>query len=105
MADSIKNNGGHRYSLSDETRLKDSMMEFISKDYHKGITAEELKNEDLKIKLDNYLGQHDVPNRRKQLALKELVKEKKLVQSLKTGTKVFKPYEEIAPLVPEVRNI
>ena len=61
------------------------MMELINADYSTGIIVEELKNEVLKIKLDQYLGLHDVPNRRKQIALKEFEKEARLIVFFKKG--------------------
>ena len=73
------NDGGHRYTLSDEIRLKDCMLTLIKRFYNDGASTVDIEQEDIRMELDNYSGQFEVANRRKQHALKELVKENRLI--------------------------
>jgi hypothetical protein len=72
------NGGGFQYSLPDTVRLRKKIILIIKEHFSRGATWLDIKGEAIYIELDNFTAEYLVPDRRKQSALKDLVKEGRL---------------------------
>jgi hypothetical protein len=77
--------GGHKYTLPDQIRLQNYLYAMIRNDYPNGASLADIKNELIKMELDQFKGEFTVPERRKFEALHALVASNQMC--LVNGTK------------------
>lgn len=72
-SDDAVTKGGHKYTLPDQIRLQNYLYTMIQNDYPTGASISDIKNELIKMELDNFKDEYTVPERRKLEALTALV--------------------------------
>jgi hypothetical protein len=96
------NGGGFQYSLPDTVRLRKKIILIIKEHFSRGATWLDIKGEAIYIELDNFTAEYLVPDRRKQSALKDLVKGGRLTAKGKTKTYMIVPEDDTIPLSEKV---